>query len=525
VIVPQIVDDDELAIDEIFPPPLTTLDRSGRPEDAEREPVDGEAGNDADEQRHPLHHADGSPIGLQRYCESVTPVYRWDWPHMRMICATLDKVQSGEITRLIIELPPRHAKTALASIRFPAYLLELNPATRIIAAAHGDDLANDISRQTRRLVSGRVALARDRNAVAEWETEAGGAYRAKGAGAGTAGLPADYFLVDDPFGNALAAYSQATRNRLWNWFVEDVYTRLESGGRLVVTMTRRHEDDIVGRIKASEEAGDWTVLRLPAIAEDEDPLGRPVGRALWPEKFDETYLKKVEQRSPITFASLYQQRPAPAKGFIFQADWFRYYTTREHPIIENGLAMPMLPEKFTAQAISIDCSFKDKATSDFVAGLVGGRRGSDCYVLTDHIHDRLNFPATIKATRGLSARNPDATHKLVEDKANGPAVIATLRSEIAGLIGVEPEGDKVARAHAITHLFEAGNVWFPHPSIAPWVKTLTLELLQFPLGAHDDLTDALTQLLRRFDKQIQAEEAERERVRRSSGRSVRTYGA
>ncbi len=519
MIVPQVLDEDELAMEEIFPPPAVTIT-----DQREEHSVDAENGENS-EPRHPLHNADGSPIGLQRYCELVTPVFRWDWPHMRHVCAALDKVRSGEINRLGIELPPRHGKTALASIRFPAYLLELNPSTRIISAAHGDDLANDISRQTRRLISGRVPLARDRNSVSEWETEAGGAYRAKGAGAGTAGLPADYFLVDDPFGNALAAYSQATRNRLWNWFIEDVYTRLESGGRLVVTMTRRHEDDIVGRIKASDEADDWTFVRLPALAEKNDPIGRTEGEALWPEKFDKAYLAKVEKRSAVTFASLYQQRPSPASGLIFQADWFRYYTTRDHPIVEEGHAVPFLPERFTEHAISIDCSFKDKATSDFVAALVGARVGANCYVLPDHIHDRLNFPKTVAEVRHLSVRNPSAGLKLVEDKANGPALIATLKSEITGLVGVEPEGDKVARAHAVSHIPEAGNLWLPHPAIAPWVKGFVLELLQFPLGAHDDMTDALTQLLRRFDKHIQREAADRERAKKQSGGSMRTYGA
>jgi predicted phage terminase large subunit-like protein len=448
-------------------------------------------------------------------------------------------VVSGEIKRLIIECPPRIGKTEKVNVRFPAYLLELDPSQPFMIGGYNDKFARRLSRKVKKQVTGRVPLSRDRTAADDWETEAGGGIRAAGVGVGIAGLPAKGIFIDDPVKNHADAYSQAHRDKVWDWWIEDLYTRLEPDGFVIVTMARRHENDLVGRLIKADESEDedapededhsekWVVVRLPSLAEAEgDALGRTEGEALCPERFPAKKLRRMRRKmGEAAFSSLHQQRPAPASGLVFKSEWFRYYTTREHPIIENGLAIPTRPETFTNSAISIDCSFKDKSTSDFVAGLVGGRRGANCYILPDHIHDRLDFPATIKATRGLSARNPDATHKLVEDKANGPAVIATLKSEIAGLIGVEPEGDKVSRAHAVTHMFESGNVWFPHPSIAPWVKKLVLELLQFPLGAHDDLTDALTQLLRRFDRQIQAEEAERERVRRSSGRSVRTFGA
>jgi len=474
-----------------------------------------------------LRNSDGSPIGIRRYCELVTPAWSWWWRHLVYLYAYLDRMVAGELGRLEINLPTRIGKTELL-VRYLAYRLELDPKMPIIIGAYNAKFALRLSRKVRRLLVGRIPLSRDRTSAEDWETEAGGGVRAVGVGVGVAGLPAKLIAIDDPIKNREDAYSKAFRDKVDEWYREDLYTRLEPDGEIVLCNARRHEDDLSGRIQASEEASDWETARLPALAESEDPLGRKEGEALCPERFDEAYYAKMRRAiGEAAFASMQQQRPAPASGLVFKSEWFRYYTTRAHPIIESGLAVPMLPEKFTAQAISIDCSFKDKATSDYVAGLAGGRLGANCYILPDHIHDRLDFPATIKAVRGLSARNPGATHKLVEDKANGPAVISTLKSEIAGLIGVEPEGDKVARAHAITHLFEAGNVWLPHPSIAPWVKTLTLELLQFPLGAHDDLTDALTQLLRRFDKQIQAEEAENERLKnaRPRGGSYATHGA
>lgn len=448
------------------------------------------------------------PSTLRGYCELITPGWNWSWRHLVALDGVYEAVLAGVIKRLIVELPTRIGKTE-KGLRFLSYALERTPADPLIVGAYNDKYARRLSRKVRRLVSGRVALSSDRNAAENWETEAGGGIQAAGVGVGIAGLPAKGIYIDDPIKNREDAYSKAHRDKVEEWYREDIYTRLEPDGWIVLCMARRHQDDLVGRILAGEDAGDWTILRLPALAETDDPLGRREGEALCPDRFDEAYYAKMRRAiGEAAFSALQQQRPSPSSGLIFKSEWFRYYTLREHPIIEpGGVPVPFLPEALTDFTQSWDCSFKDKQTSDYVAGLVGARRGSTCYVLPDHAHDRFDFPRTLKEIRGLTQRNPRATTKLVEDKANGPAVISTLRHEIQGLIAVEPQGDKVSRAWSVTHLFEAGNVWLPHPSIAPWVKKLTLELEQFPLAAHDDLTDALTQLLRRFDKRIEAERA------------------
>jgi len=206
----------------------------------------------------------------------------------------------------------------------------------------------------------------------------------------------------------------------------------------------------------------------------------------------------------VSFSSIYQQRPAPASGLIFKKEWFRYYTTRDHPIIEDGHAVKQLPPVYVSHLQTWDMSFKDKKSSDKVAGHVLSRLGADVY-LRDRVNGRRDFVATLTEVENMTKKWPEATLKLVEDKANGPAVISALRSRIVGLVPVEPQGDKVARAYAVTPIFESGNVWFPHPAIAPWVKELELELMQFPLGANDDDVDALTQGLLRMIKQINGE--------------------
>lgn len=498
------------------PPKLEPPTESASQIPTESETRDEPVGN-------PIRHSDGSPIGIKRYCELVTPAWNWEWAHLTHIDQFLDRVASGEIKRLIIECPPRVGKTEKVNVRFPAYLLELDPSQPFMIGGYNDKFARRLSRKVKKQVTGRVPLSRDRTAADDWETEAGGGIRAAGVGVGIAGLPAKGIFIDDPVKNHADAYSQAHRDKVWDWWIEDVYTRLEPDGFVIVTMARRHEDDLVGRLIAAdanedsdapedqEESEKWVVVRLTSLAEaDGDPLGRAEGEALCPERFPAKKLRRMRRKmGEAAFSSLHQQRPAPASGLVFKSDWFRFYTTRAHPIIENGVSVPFCPERFDEELQSWDMSFKDKSSSDFVAGHVWARKGADCYLKHDREHGRFDFPKTIGAVRGLTARNPQAKLKLVEDKANGPAVIQTLRSEIPGLVGVEPEGDKVSRAHAVTHAWESGNVWLPHPAIAPWVLGFKLELLQFPLGAHDDDVDASTQGLRRLLRNIERGKKER----------------
>ncbi|HVX39600.1 MAG TPA: phage terminase large subunit [Gemmatimonadaceae bacterium] len=453
--------------------------------------------------RATVRHEDGTPIGIGEYCRMVTPAWHWDWAHLRYIDAQLDRVIHREVQHLILQVPPRHGKSEKGTVRLPVYALELNPAERVIVAAYNSTLARKFSRKARRIARGRVELSDDRKAVEDWETGEGGGVRAVGVGEGVTGQGADLIIVDDPVKSRKEAESQAFRDHVWDWFTDDLYTRREPGCRMIVTMTRWHEDDLVGRILASESASDWTVIELPALAEEDDPLGRPVGAALCPDRYDEEALAKIRRViGERSFSALYQQRPAPASGVIFKREWIRYYTTAEHPIVENGHAVPTLPVVWSSWLQSWDMSFKGNEDSDKVAGHVWSRLNADCY-LRDRTNATRDFVATIDEVLRVTQKWPKALLKLVEDKANGPAVISTLRSKIAGLVAIEPEGDKVARAYAITPLFEAGNVWFPHPQIAPWITAVVLQLMAFPYGKEDDDVDALTQALRRFQVQLE----------------------
>lgn len=468
-------------------------------------------------------HTAGDFVGMQQYCRTVTPRWNWDWPHLVYLDQALDKVISGEIKRLIICMPTRIGKTEKVNVRFPACFLELFPDAPIILGGYNERFAMRLSRKIQRIAKDRVPLS-SRTSAADWETTEGGGVRAAGVGVGVAGLPAKLVLIDDPTKNKEDAYSQAHRDKVWDWYTEDVYTRLEPDGAIVITMARRHEDDLVGRILASEDAPNWTVIRMPALAEEEgDPLGRAPGEALCPDRFDEAaYARMRSVMGEVAFSGLQQQRPTPASGLIFQSDQIRYYTTPDRPIMEkDGTLVPTIPQTRWDEIFqSWDMSFKDKTASDPIAGHVWARKGPDAYFL-DRVGGRRSFIKTLDEVRKMSHRHPKALLKLVEDKANGPAVISSLKSELGGFKAVEPEGDKVSRAWSVTPLYEGGNVWFPHPKIAPWVPGVITQMIQFPFGANDDDVDAMTQALRKVQKSIERlERLKKYRQRQGRTRSL-----
>lgn len=464
-------------------------------------------------------HQNGEFVGLRQYCRVVTPAWNWDWPHLVMLDEVLDKVISGELTRVIITLPTRIGKTEKVNVRFPSCYLELFPDAPIILGGYNEKFAMRLSRKIQRITKDRVPMS-GRTSASDWETAEGGGVRAAGVGVGVAGLPAKLILIDDPIKNREDAYSQAHRDKVWEWYTEDMYPRLEPDGAMVITMARRHEDDLVGRILASEDGPNWTVIRLPALAEEDDPLGRVVGEALCPDRFDEeAYARMRLVMGEVSFSGLQQQRPTPASGLIFQSDQIRYYTTPDHPIIEkDGSMVPVLPQgRWDDIFQSWDMSFKDKTASDPIAGHVWARKGVDAYFL-DRMGGRRSFTNSLTEVRNMSKKHPKALLKLVEDKANGPAVISTLKSELGGFKAIEPEGDKVSRAWSVTPLYEGGNVWFPHPKIAPWVPKVIMQMIQFPFGANDDDVDAMTQALRKIQKAIER----MQRIRNRMGRQNRT---
>lgn len=442
------------------------------------------------------------------YCRDVSPTMRWDWHHLAFLRAKLqpriDALErcleaslagkplpadhSQEPRHIIFSVPPRHGKSEQITIRLPPYLLERWPAMRIIMAAYNARLVAKFSRRAKRIAEGRVALATDKNAADEWETLEGGGVRAVGVGGGITGTGGHLIIIDDPVKSREEAESEVYRERVWDWFTDDLYTRLEPGGVIVLIMTRWHEDDIAGRIRRSEFADDFEVVNLPAEAEFEDPLGRDVGEALCPDRFSLEALAKLRLVLGRSYHALYQGHPTAADGDIIQLSWFKRYTVTPWA------------GKFRRIVQSWDTAQKVGAKNDFsVCGTWGEADSGDSYLL-DVYRARLEYPDLKRAF--FEQRRKWMPHLiLIEDKGHGTALLQEARNTPGiNLVAVEPENDKLTRASVESSAVEGGRVWLPEPPPAgpscPWLPAFEAECAAFPAVAHDDQIDMMSQYLR-----------------------------
>jgi predicted phage terminase large subunit-like protein len=419
--------------------------------------------------------------------------------HIDALCEHLEAVTLGQILRLLINMPPRHMKSLLVVVFWLCWEWIRHPELRWLFASYAATLAIRDSVKCRRLIESfwyqsrwgdRFALTSYQNEKSRFENDKTGYRIALGVGGAATGEGGDRVVVDDPH-NIREAESETIRQGTLDWFDQVMNTRLNDPktGAMVIVMQRLHENDLAGHILRQ---GGYEELKLPAEYEGskhvtgigwQDPRTEP-GELLWPERFGAAEIEWLKRSlGSYAAAGQLQQRPAPAEGGILKRRWWRSYL--------------LLPSEFTEMIQSWDCAFKDTDTSDYVVGQVWGRIGADKYLL-DQVRGRMDCPATIQAIKRLSEKWPQAVAKLVEDKANGPAVVATLKHEIAGLIAVNPQGGKEVRAHAVSPQIEAGNVYLPDPTIAPWVGAFIDECAAFPQGAYDDQVDAMTQALVRL---------------------------
>ncbi len=424
---------------------------------------------------------------------------------------------------LVISCPPQHGKSLTVTETFPSYYIGKHPDKRCIIACYNDDFAGKFGRRNKAKIDEygnpifniRLKKASDRDM--EIQGHEGGIIT-RGIMSGITGNAGDLILIDDPVKNRMEADSQTYRDRLWEEWENSIMTRTQAGTKIILIQTRWHEDDLAGRVIARENYVE--VVNIPVEAEEGDILGRPVGDALCPEiGKDNKWLQDFKQRyadGKRAWNALYMGRPTSAEGNIFKREWWRYYSK--------------LPEKLPLIGISVDATFKDSDTSDFVAIEVWGKLNGDYYLL-DLIKKRMDFPETLKAIRHMASKYPQKHSILVEDKANGSAIISMLRHEIEGIIPITPQESKVARANAITGIVESGNVYLPE--YADFTGEFVEEFASFPNGAHDDLVDACTQFINKFkffsadyvedtrsdfDKQLEAF-----RKKRLSNKSRRSY--
>lgn len=384
-------------------------------------------------------------------------------------------------------MPPRHGKSELTSHWFPVWYLTMNPQDRIILCSYEADFAASWGRKVRTTINEcsskiGISISKHSSAANRWTLDSGGGMITAGVRGPVTGRGGELVLIDDPVKNFEEAYSPTYRTRTWEWYTSTLRTRLEPGAAIVCVMTRWHEDDLVGKLV---EQGGWDELRLPATCESEDdPLQRNEGEPLWPERYDLDSLAEIKSDvGELVWSGLYQQRPAPLEGGMVKRSWLRFYGD--------------MPKRFDELLASWDLPFKGKEQSDYAVGQVWGRIGADCYLL-DQVRDKMDFPAQLAAIAALSSRWPKAHRKLIEDAANGAAVVDYLKRNVPGMVPVAVRGSKEARVASVSAVFESGNVFIPNPSGRQWVLEYIEELVTFPGARYDDQVDATSQALARL---------------------------
>ena len=390
---------------------------------------------------------------------------------------------------LVVKTPPQHGKSMTLSETLPSWYLGRFPTKRVIMASYNEDTAQkfcrrnaDKLRQFGATLFG-VSLAIDRSTEIELDNRQGRMI-SRGIMSGITGNPADLIIIDDPIKNREEANSQTIRDKLWEEWQNSIKSRLAAGAKVILIMTPWHEDDLAARLLNSEQ--NISEIRLPVEAEENDPLGRRIGDALCPELGkDNAWLKQFKasyihdaQGGARAWEALYMCRPRVEGGNLVDRSWWRYF--KEGSIRDFG-----------TEIISVDAAFKATDSSDYVAITVWGKLGSD-YYLRYCLNRHLTFSQTLDAIRLAQTLYPNAQRVLIEDKANGSAIIDVLQKEMF-CIPVNPKGGKEARVNAISPAIESGHVFLPED--APWLEAYMDQFSAFPAGTHDDMVDSSSQAL------------------------------
>lgn len=433
----------------------------------------------------------------------------WSW-HYDVICEWLTLAARGECRRLIVNVPPRTAKSSLITIIWPTWVWTRNPSECLLGASYATPLALEHSVKRRMLLESqwyqsrwgdKVKLLSDQNEKSKYRNSAMGQMAATSTEGMATGFGGSILILDDGMSVQQAA-SDAERAAKISWVANVWWSRFNdpSTGTAIIVEQRTHMEDITG-VELSK--GGWKHLCFPLESEGvEQEDGRLVqekhvgpisgkiwerqkGEVLMPDRYPERVLRTLRS-SPMLYATQYQQRPAPMGGNIIQREWIRYFGGKDP---ETQIEDPPMPAKFDRVLVSVDASFKEGSNNDPVALAVVGTAGPQRYLL-DMVNGRMDEIKTEKEILRLRAKwNADTV--LVEDKANGPVIIRRLKRLISGVYAVNPEGGKIARLIGCSAEWAAGD-WHV-PRHAPWTHSFIEQLLVFPNGKHDDMVDTMTQ--------------------------------
>ena len=485
---------------------------------------------------------------FEAWLKKTTPEWRWTWKYQRYIYDHLAAILSGASKRLMIFLPPRHGKSEMVTVRYVAWRLLQNPALNVILGSYNQKLADRFSRKIKRIVrseppalaggqivgSGNAVSAvanrppanaggsdKRLNTAAEWETRGGGVVRAVGVGAGIAGFGAGLIVIDDPVKNRAEAESETYRDRVYEWFNDDIYTRMEPNAAIILIQTRWHEDDLAGRlIREMDNGGEkWDVVSLPALAEPEedaererrsdagrsdagnerrgdaeipvaaslrpgvpasnDPLGRQPGEALCPKRYSAAALLRYKKKlGSYSFSALYQQRPVPLEGGRFKRAWFKKIVDEAPPGLrwKRGYDLAISTKTSADYTASFRCAF-DKHGNLYIA---------------DGFRRRIEYPEQRRFIVDRMKAENNTEHG-IEAAIHGQAVVQELRRERGfrqfAFRQVRVSTDKLTRALAWLNLAEEGKVYLVR---GPWNDEFINEVCRFPNGRYDDQVDAVS---------------------------------
>jgi predicted phage terminase large subunit-like protein len=411
------------------------------------------------------------------WCKTHWPQMSWHWPHLQAVFQHIERVWDGGIKRLLITMPPQHGKTTGVTHRVPPYWMAHRPGTRVALASYSQNYSNHLSSQAKRVASVAVKLG-TKDAANEWDCANGSSMYAVGVGGGITGRSVDLMIIDDPVKSREEADSQAFRERCWDWYIDDISTRLQENAPVILIMTRWHMDDLAGRILASEERGKWHVLRLPAIAEEGDQIGRTVGEPLCVDRFSLETLEDRRKLSPETFEALYQGNPVPRGGSFFKRDWF---TIADRP-----------PEK--AKRLRYwDLAATKSETACWTAGVLMSYDKEFYYI--EHVDRFREGPAErnelIRKTAELDQKRQGYTKTWFEEQPGG-AGVETSQAMIRKMSGLRVQSDRVSgsketRAEPLADAARGGLIRLVRGA---WNEAFINELATFPRGATKDQVDS-----------------------------------
>lgn len=434
--------------------------------------------------------------------------YKVNWHH-RYVCEKLDRFARGEIKKMGIAQPPQTGKSEISSRRLPAFLLGKNPDARIALCSYGAEHAQAFNRDVQRIIDSEGyrelfpdTLLNVKNVATTskgnykrtaniFETVGhSGFLKTTGIGGALTGTTVDFGIIDDAFKDREEANSQTIRNRVWNWYTDVFESRLHNDSQQLALFTRWHEDDLIGRILDRdgkiEDGGEWEYVALPALKEHnnnpDDP--REIGEALWEERHSRERMEKIRDKSPITFASLYQQRPAPAEGHLIKKGYFKRYQLNE------------LPEGVNHCYIDTATSEAELKNND-PTGILVYRVWRNRLYLVQFIKGRWSMPDLIEKIKWVAERwlNGRSSTIYIENKSNGRSTKQLL--DEGTRLSVVLDNIKYKKHERVENelpVLEAGRVFLPLGDI--WVDSFLQQCLTFPNALHDEEVDCLTGAIR-----------------------------